>query len=273
MTSPKTIRVVAPARSLATQYGDRLEEIVASGHWPNLRLEIDPQCFLQSNHFAGSDAQRSEALIRAANDPAVDVVWFARGGYGSLRLLPELIDQLGKAARSKTYIGYSDMGFLLGALYGRKMGTLVHGPMPGDLARDGGEAAIRRTLDFISDGLQASQNNAPEAAFNLTVLSSLVAADFAPDFSGHILHLEDVGEYHYRLDRAMATLHANGMLSKLAGVRAGRFSHILVDESDASFGQSAEDIVAFWCARAGVPLLEPANIGHDADNGIVVFGS
>ena len=46
--------------------------------------------------------------------------------------VPELIDQLGKAARSKTYIGYSDMGFLLGALYGRKMGTLVHGPAASD---------------------------------------------------------------------------------------------------------------------------------------------
>lgn len=271
MTSPKTIRVVAPARPLDPAYRDRLVEIMATGKWPGLTLQFDEQCFYHHNHFAGTDEQRLSALVAAANDPEVDIIWFARGGYGSLRLLPELLDKLSPEASSKAYIGYSDMGFLFGALYREKIGQCVHGPMPGDLARTDGEKAIHRVFDFLSS-TGSPPGATPVVAFNLTVLTALIATPYAPDLEGHILCLEDVGEYQYRLDRSMATLHANGMLGRLAGIKPGRFSHVPIDEGDVPFGPSALEIVDAWCRRAGIPLLSAADIGHDVENDLIAFG-
>lgn len=275
ISSPKTVRVVAPARPLNPLYRDRLNEIMATGQWPDLKIEFDEQCFFEADHFSGTDEQRRAAFLAAANDPSVDVIWFARGGYGSLRIVPGLVSDLTPAASEKTYIGYSDMGFLFGSLYKNSVGTLVHGPMLGDLARDGGEAAIERVLSFLSDpGSDAGSPDAPpKLAFNLTVLALLVASGEAADMTGHELLLEDVGEYHYSLDRSMAVLYASGILSKLAGLRAGRFSRIPTDKTDVPFGKSAVEILEHWCKRAGIPMLGEANIGHDVENDIVVFGS
>src|SRR5689334_5353815 len=49
--------------------------------------------------FAGTDEQRAGALVEFAHDPAIDVVWLARGGYGATRLLP-MLDRL-TATRGK----------------------------------------------------------------------------------------------------------------------------------------------------------------------------
>ena len=81
-------------------------------------------------------------------DPAIDAVWFARGGYGSNRIAEAALADLPAAARTKTYMGYSDAGFLLAGLH--KAGLEVAwGPMPQDVVREGGEAAVNRALDWL----------------------------------------------------------------------------------------------------------------------------
>ena len=75
-------------------------------------------------------------------------MWFARGGYGSNRIAEAALTDLPEAARTKTYMGYSDAGFLLAGLH--KAGiAAAWGPMPQDALRDGGEAAVSRALDWL----------------------------------------------------------------------------------------------------------------------------
>ena len=84
--------------------------------YPDHDIVFHEQCYYEAGHFAGTDAQRAQAFLEFANDPAFDAIWFARGGYGSNRILHTVMPQLGPAARHKTYIGFSDIGFMLGAL-------------------------------------------------------------------------------------------------------------------------------------------------------------
>ena len=91
-----------------------------------------------------------------------------------------------------------------------------------------------------------------------------------PDLSGHILMLEDVGEYLYRIDRAMFAIVANEGIRNAAGIKLGRISDI--PENDRPFGQSEEEIVKDWCARAGISYRGRADIGHDAANKVAPFG-
>jgi muramoyltetrapeptide carboxypeptidase len=186
-----------------------------------------------------------------------------------------VLPRLDQAARAKTYLGYSDAGSLLGALYGLGFANLAHGPMPIDLNRDGGEAAVHRALAWLIDrdpgALEPSlSSGAPAAAFNLTILSELIGTPYQPDLTGHVLMLEEVSEYHYAIDRDLFHVTSNPAIRQVVGIRLGRCSAIPPNVPD--FGQSEEEIARHWCARAGIAYLGRADIGHDADNKVVPFG-
>ena len=233
-----------------------------------------PQCFLSDGHFAGPDRVRAEALIELANDPAIDAIWFARGGYGACRIVDPVVEALGPAARNKAYLGYSDGGTLLSALYARGIGTVAHGPMPADIRREGGEAAARRGLDWLIDraptALEPSLGKAPAAAFNIVILAHLIGTPHLPDLAGHVLMIEEVAEYLYRTDRDLAQIVQHPSIRGVAGLRIGRISQ--VPENDPDFGVEPEAVVRFWCERAGIPFLGAADIGHDPNNKVVPFG-
>src|SRR3546814_5314406 len=62
-----------------------------------------------------------------------------------------VLPRLNRAAHGKSYMGYSDAGTLLAALYARGIGRQFHGPMPVDIVREGGEAAVVRALRWLVD--------------------------------------------------------------------------------------------------------------------------
>jgi muramoyltetrapeptide carboxypeptidase len=268
------IALVAPSCRITPEVAERVRALAAA-HFPEVELVVHPQCFLTDGHFAGSDAARADAFVETANDPSIDALWFARGGYGSNRALEWVLPQLGPAARDKTYLGYSDAGFMLGALYAAGIGQPVHGPMPGDINRDGGEAAVLRSLAWLATrdpaALEPSlADGRPAAAFNLTILSHLLGTPWAPDLSGHVLMLEEIGEYMYRIDRALFHVTSDPMIRRIAGLKLGRCSDIPPNDPD--FVRDELQIAEEWCARAGIPWLGIADIGHDIDNKLVPFG-
>ena len=271
------IGVVAPGGRVAPDLEARVWALVA-GLDPRRRPEIrfHPQCFLSSGHFAGDDAARAEAFVAVANDPNLDAVWFARGGYGAFRVIETVLPRLNAAAHEKVYLGYSDAGALLGALYGAGVGSVAHGPMPVDLVRAGGEAAVRRALEFLVDGdvsalePTVAQGGKPTAAFNITILAHLIDTPYLPDLAGHVLMLEEVSEPMYRIDRALGQIASAPALRRVAGIRLGRCSGIPVNDPD--FGRSEVEVVRYWCERSGIAYLGRAEIGHDVGNMVVPFG-
>jgi muramoyltetrapeptide carboxypeptidase len=248
-----------------------IEEIVASRG--DCELVIHPQCFLAEGHFAGSDEARLGALREVMADPSIDAIWFARGGYGSNRIAEAAVGTLSDAARAKTYMGYSDAGFLLAAMH--KAGLdVAWGPMPQDVLREGGEQAVQRSLDWLvrrDTNAVEGQLQAPSMAFNLTVLASLLGTVLEPEFSGVELLIEDVGEHHYRIDRTMFHLAASPNIRTIKCLRLGRVGDI--PRNDPDFGRDECDIVKEWCARSGICYGGRADIGHDVQNKVVPFSN
>jgi muramoyltetrapeptide carboxypeptidase len=273
---PLNIGVVAPANRLDPDVAERVKAFAAAAFPRRAALTIHPQCHLSSGHFAGDDKARAEAFVEVANDPSIDAVWFARGGYGSCRILEMVLPQLGHEARTKTYLGYSDMGSLLGTLYRHGFASIVHGPMPTDMAREGGEAAIRRALSFLVDrSIETLEptvtSGAKCAAFNIKTLGELIGTPYLPDLSDHVLLLEDVAEYLYSIDRMLFHITSTPALRKIAGIKLGRCSQI--PDNDPPFGKTEAEVAEYWCERSGIPYLGRADIGHDADNKVVPFGA
>ncbi|MEM8937016.1 MAG: LD-carboxypeptidase [Pseudomonadota bacterium] len=274
MAKRKHIALVCPGGRIEKSLADKVDQIAADFE-DALALTFHPQCFLEAGHFAGPDEMREEAFVEVANNPAIDAVWFARGGYGACRFSDRAFTALSDAAREKTYLGYSDAGFLLGRLYREGIGRPVHGPMPADFAWDNGEAAVRRALAWFAYGAHeclepAAASGEKTLSFNITVLAHLVGTPWTPDFSDHVLMLEDVGEYLYRIDRAMFAITSDESVRRAKGIRLGRVS--AVPENDRPFGQNAKEIITDWCERAGIAYLGPSDIGHDADNKVAPFG-
>lgn len=275
--NPFKIGVVAPASPIKETLADKVKALACDEYGPeNVEIVFHAQCFRSSGHFAGDDAARAAAFLEMAHDTDTDAVWFARGGYGSARILPLVMDRLEDAARGKTYLGYSDMGSLLAALMHAGFANLAHGPMPQDLAHEGGEEAIRRALRWLVErdaaALEPSlADEKPAAAFNLETLSKLIGTPWQPDLAGRVLMLEEVSEHLYAIDRSLFHLTSNPEIRKVAGLRLGRCS--AVPENDRPFGEELEDIAKRWCETSGIAYLGRADIGHDADNKIVPMGA
>ena len=244
---------------------------LAKAEFSDVILHFHDQCFVEDGHFAGPDAERASAFLECANDPAFDAVWFARGGYGANRIAAQVVAGLDEAAQAKTWLGYSDGGYLLAALYRAGIGRPVHGPMAVDIRRQGGEAAVRRALGYLSGdsaGLEPSLDGRPATAFNLMTLAMLCGTELMPDLSDHVVMVEEVSEHLYAIDRLF--FHVTQHLGDIAGLRLGRVSDI--PENDRPFGATVEEIARDWCARSGIPYLGAADIGHDPANRIVPFG-
>lgn len=276
------IGVMAPASRLDPTVPERIVTLAQSlygGEAPD--IVFHSQCFLSWGHFAGEDSVRAQAFLDIANDESFDALWFARGGYGSNRIAPDVLSALKPAARNKTYMGYSDTGFLLAGLYKAGFPHVAHGPVVADLNRQGdhgmqgGEEAVLRALRYLveRDPKTLEPNlsrEMPSAAFNMIILSCLIGTDQLPDLSGHVLMLEETSEYLYSIDRMMFHITAHPPLRKLAGIRLGRCSNI--PDNDPPFGQTEEEIVRHWCSISAIPYLGRADIGHDVANKVVPFG-
>ena len=270
------IGVMAPASRIDETVARQVADIAAGfeGDRP-IDLYFHPQCFLSAGHFAGDDAARTEAFLDIANDESFDALWFARGGYGSCRMAEAAIAQLAPAARSKAYLGYSDAGCLLAALYKAGFAGLAHGPMPADILRAGGEAAVERAFSYLAgrapDTLEPSVSGETRAAaFNMAVLSQLLGTPLQPDLTDHVLMLEETAEYMYRIDRSLFHITGNPGVRRVSGIMLGRCGDIPSNEPN--FGQTEEEITRHWCDVSGISYLGRADIGHDIHNKVVPFG-
>ncbi len=267
---------MAPGTRIDAGIADEVKRLAAQ-LYPEAPPEIafHPQCFLSSGHFAGNDAARAAAFLDIANDGSFDALWFARGGYGSCRFALDVLPRLTPAARDKAYLGYSDAGTLLAGLYKAGFPRLAHGPMPVDITRAGGAAAVERALAYLiedsAEGLEPSVGaEGPAVAFNIIILGHLIGTPLLPDLAGHVVMLEEISEYMYRIDRDLCQITGVPAIRQAAGIRLGRCNGI--PENDPDFVLTEEEVARHWCEVSGIPYLGRADIGHDADNKVVPFG-
>jgi len=265
------IAICAPATPITREHAAALEALVAE-EFPQHQVSFHDQCFARAGHFAGDDLTRLTALLDCANDPSFDAVWFARGGYGSNRIAEAAVARMNASARSKTYVGFSDCGYLLGALYRNDIGQCAHGSMPISARSDSGKEAVRRVLRWFAgdnSGLEPSLDGVkPAAAFNLITLAMLAKTPMMPDLTDHIVMVEEVSEHLYAIDRIFFSLA--GSLPRIAGLRLGAVTD--VPENHVEFGQNEEEIARYWCDRAGIRYFGRAEIGHTYANRVVPFG-
>ena len=267
-----TIGIAAPASPFDEQAFERGISVLESMGY---QVKTPDNLFSRRGYLAGSDSERASQLMRLFEDESVMAIFCARGGFGSMKLLPFLdFDTI--CARPKILIGSSDITALLVAIYTRCGMITFHGPMVTTLTRDSEKTcsalidAIGSARPIVLKPREAAVLNPGRASGrlvggNLTTLCHLMGTPYEPPFKGHLLFLEDRGEAPYRIDRMLSQLYLGGRLDGVAGVILGSFQ-------DCGPLEEVHAIVQETFRHAAIPILAGFDIGHGIDNLTVPIG-
>lgn len=223
------IAVVAPASAFAR---DEFELGVLELRQLGFQPVYSEDVFARTEYLAGTAELRAADFRAAWTDPSIAAVVAARGGYGSVHLLP-LLDAAEVRRHAKIFVGYSDNTSLLTWLNQACGLVAFHGPMvegrfargPEGYDRDSFIHAVTRPEpigELPMDGVESLADGEARGLLIGGTLTQLVASlgtpfAFDPE-PGCVLFLDDVAERPYRLDRMLTQLRLSGVLSRAAAI-------------------------------------------------------
>jgi muramoyltetrapeptide carboxypeptidase len=234
-----------------------------------------PDLFEAHRYLAGDDRRRRDELSRALLDSRARALFCARGGYGSMRLLPEL--PLADMAPT-VLVGFSDITALHLALQARGR-VSIHGPVLTQLGKQPPDVQERlfRLLESPEPPppLTGSATYVPGVAEgpliggNLSLVTRLLGTPYMPALDGAVLLLEDIGERSYRLDRMWTHLRLAGVFERVRGLVLGDFTDC--DEKNATY--TSADVLRSLAEETGLPCAAGFPIGHGTLNYPVPLGT
>jgi len=238
------------------------------------QVRIPEEIYEKKRYLAGEDLCRAAVINQLAADPDVKGIICARGGFGAMRMLPHLDWELIRN-RPKLFVGFSDATALLTSVMQQAGLSVVHGPNLVSLAAPDPPtlnaffAAVTGTLTAVTAdegiSLKPGQAKGVLAGGNLATLVHLVGTRFAPDFSGTVLFLEDVGEPAYKIDRMLSHLKMAGMFTHVTGLVTGTFNKC---EQKEYLPGILDDIFSEY----NIPVLMGLASGHGRTNLSLVMG-
>lgn len=263
------VQVLTPASPVKANLLRRGMDVLSTRGW----CVRPPQHGESTWYFcAGDDATRASQLIQALEDPEVDAIWFARGGYGSGRLL-RLLDAVElRPPKPKWVIGCSDVTFLLHYLQQRFGWVVVHGPMvAGDLASGRAEEQIFRLLEGDWSVAWAGHKavctvlrGGGEVRARLTggclsILAAGMGTAHEVQSEDTILFMEDVHTRPYQLDRMLVQLDLAGKLDRVRGIVFGEMPGCV---QHANQGYELSEALMLSLARHPMPVIMGFPSGH-----------
>ena len=270
----------------ALRSGDRIAIVAPASPFsrPDLQAGIDElralgfdavygdDVFARDRYLAGTPELRAQAWRTAWQDPAVRALIAARGGYGSVQLLP-LLDAADTSEQAKAFIGFSDNTSLLTWLNQQCQIVAFHGPMIEARFAMGAAGYDRDTFlrclcnpepagAIVHPQLETLATGEASGILTGGTLTQLVASlgtpfAFSPPFEC-VLFLDEVNERPYRLDRMLTQLRLAGILSRASAIVFGE----LPDCNEPGGSTTAKETVATVLQGFPGPILFGLPSGH-----------
>ena len=273
------VRIVAPSGAFERP---RFEAGVAVLQSRGLRPVFNEELFGRHLYFAGTDARRQAELESALLDPTARAIWCARGGYGAVRVLPQLgVEELRR--NPKWLIGFSDPT-ALHCVWAQAGLVSVHGANVHNLASwsvEAREALFAGMMEgagqrYVGKAVPGSSSGGAHRGRvlggNLTVLASLAGTGFLPSWRGAIVFLEDVGERPYRLDRCITQLRLAGAFAGAVAVAVGQLTDC-APSPQAAADTDALQAIFTALAPLNLPIISDLPIGHEASSQPLLLGA
>ena len=269
---PRTIGILAPARKVSP--AEMAPGIALMESW-GLKVKLSKNLYGDYHQFSGTDAERAADFQEMMNDPEVDAIISARGGYGCVRIVDQLDFSVLKK-HPKWIIGFSDMTVFHSHLHRHHGIATLHAPMVYSMGEDRTSAGALENMRKILTGEELrysvestnyNRKGNAEAVLvggNLSLLYALAGSASDLDTNGKILFIEDLDEYLYHIDRMMMQLKRSGKLAGLKGLIVGGMSDM--KDNTVPFGKTAEAIIAEAVAEYDFPVCMNFPSGHIHNN-------
>lgn len=244
-----------------------------------LEVTLGENIFNQSNQFAGTDNERLNDFQKMLDDPYIRAIIFARGGYGTIRILDK-INWKSFVKKPKWLIGFSDITAIHSHVYSNFQIETLHALMPlnFDTATKESTSSFYQSLfgeELIYEINSHPLNRKGEAkgqlvGGNLSLIHSLKGSNSDLDTSDKILFLEDLDEYLYHIDRMMLSLKRSGHLDHITGLIIGGMT--IMNDNIIPFGNTAYEIIRETVEEYNYPICFDFPAGHFPDNRALILG-
>ena len=229
--------------------------------------------------FSGKEEDRLMYLQKLLDHPNIKGIFFARGGYGSIKILDQL--KFNKFQENpKWLIGFSDITTILSHVTSLYQIPVIHGPMIYNF-----KTSSKKALAMLFKGIKGELKTIKTSSYylnrkgvveseivggNLSILCALLASPSFPITEKKILFIEDVDEYMYTIDRMLYSLKRANVFNKLSGLIVGKFANIL--DNKPVFGSSLEELIFNHVKHFDFPVCFNFPCGHIKNNFPIFFG-
>ncbi len=276
-----TVSIISSARKVSKAELKACSDILQS--W-ELNVKFGKNLFKADRQFAGNDADRLADFQSAINSKTSRAIFFARGGYGTVRIIDQL-DWKRFQKNPQWMIGFSDITVVHSHVHKNLGLETLHAPMGLTMPKANAnclrvfkDALFGQSLRYTSSKQQPAHEklNRQGAAKgqliggNLSILHTLSGTSSDIDCNGKILFIEDLDEYLYHIDRMMMQLKRSGKLAGLAGLIVGGMTEM--KDNEIPFGRTAEEIIAEAVSEYKFPVYFGFPAGHIPNNYPLIFG-
>jgi muramoyltetrapeptide carboxypeptidase len=231
--------------------------------------------------MGGTDEARAADLQAMLDDPGIQAIMCARGGYGLVRIIDKL-DFTRFRKHPKWIIGFSDITALHTHINSNFDIATIHSKMCNSFPSDWTKAtpmqvetilSIRQVLSgqdtkYIAPAALNNRMGRAEGILvggNLSLIETLAGTRSDLKTDGKILFVEDTHEELYSIDRMFWNLKRSGKLDKLKGLVIGGFK--LDEETPGEeFGKTVYDIVSEKIKEYDYPVCFDFPVGHQVNN-------
>ena len=233
-----------------------------------LDIQFGNDVYRKWRYLAGRDDVRRTEFLQAMQDPNVEAIFFARGGYGSSRLLTNTSDF--HQFTPKVLLGCSDITTLHQYFQRMHNWVVFHGPMAsGDFAR--GQAHLESLRNAIMQtqpyelqpaGVQTLISGSATgrlAGGCLTLLEASIGTPWEPAWENAILFLEDVGTKPYQIDRMLTHLKILGKLDHVNAFLFGEMKDCIQVENQ---GYTLQEVILDLLEEFQKPIFFHFPSGH-----------
>lgn len=244
-----------------------------------LEVRLARNVYFKEDYLAGSDAERAECLNEFITDPEVRGIFFARGGYGAMRVLSQ-INYDAILSDPKIMIGMSDITALSMAVFSQVglitlAGPMLAGQVSSGLDKDS-ETSLVEALTHPIERYQIMRKLEPSKlkilqtgkttgyllGGCLSLIVSLIGVPYCPNFGDCVLFIEDVNEPAYKIDRMLTQMKLAGIFDHLRGIIICQFSG---DDPEVTMA-TVERVILDYVKSSSVPVISNYPHGHTLPN-------
>ena len=265
-----SVEIIAPASRCSDHELFQLRELLTS--W-QLNCIVDENIFGDDILCANTDNHRFNSLRKALFRPETKAIICARGGYGSMRLIPAL-SEIKPPDSPKLLVGMSDITALNLFLQQKWGWPTLHGALTKGKYSAESIKSVKDILfgevdhiEFIGIPMNnmATKNatiNTSITGGNLCLTQASIGTLWQIDAHDKIVLLEEVGERGYRIDRMLEHLGQANVLQHAAAIVFSDF----IDGNEPDGSCKIRAVLERFALNFTAPVVLIKGVGHAHTN-------